>query len=114
MQILLAIMLLWILLQIIISATMLHHHDWQLVPQLSVPDSAVSNSSSSMDTLARSKSETSLLSASPGTNSRSRQPQEPENHLQHHGHEGAEQQQRERQRHTTPVQTQESVVIVVV
>jgi hypothetical protein len=95
MQIIFAIMLLWILLQMVISATMLHHHDWQLVPQLSVPvalnlDGTVT-SSSSMDTLARSNSNSSSLAASPSTKSRSRQPQQ-------RGHEGAEQQQREQRR----------------
>jgi hypothetical protein len=106
MQILLAIMLLWIALQMIISATMLHHHDWQLVPQLSVPlsvfdylggtVSSSSSSSSSSSTLARSKNDFSSLAASPSTNSRSNRPNEPENHPQHEN-EGAKQEQRERQ-----------------
>jgi hypothetical protein len=76
MQILLAIMPLWIVLQIIISATLLHHHDWQLVPQLSVPVSVLDldSSSSSHSTLAGSKSdsETSLV-ASRSTNSQREQ-----------------------------------------
>jgi hypothetical protein len=91
MQIMFAILLLWILLQMIISATMLHHHDWQLVPQLSVPVSVLELDG----TVTSSSGDSSSLAASPSTKSRSSQPQlEPQNHEQEHGHESAEQQQR--------------------
>jgi hypothetical protein len=85
-QLLLAILLLWIFLQMIISATMLHHVNWQ--PQSSQVSVSVSllgssASSSSSSNLARSTSESSSLLASPSTSSRPSQQQQQELRAQH-------------------------------
>jgi hypothetical protein len=82
MQILSAILLLWMLLQVMISATMFHRWHWQLEPPhvfVSVLESSTASSSASSS---RSKSDSSSLFASPSTNAPPSQQEPPQQQQQ--------------------------------